>query len=175
MLKSKHCGICENQIIDRNTGIRCRLTNEKPKFINKCETIYFDEKYKTKILDTNIEFERIRRRKTQIYSKTIGLLSLGIILILVGLFIGLFALESGLISKVPLIIIGVGFLTLPNALKSFVLFRQKFSVAKNKKTELDSLLSIYNVEYDLKLNFTKDRHGNVDIKTNLTFKRKHYR
>ncbi len=175
MLRSKHCEICENQIIDKRTGTKCGITEEKPQFKNKCDKISLDKKYETKILDTNIEFETIKRNKTKTYGKAFGLLSIGITIILVGLFLGFFAFEGGVISTVPLIIIGVGFLTIPKALQPFVTFKHSIAVAKDKKTELDNLLSMYNVKYDLKLNFNEDRHGNLDIVPDLTFTRKHYR
>ncbi len=175
MLKSKHCEICENQIIDKRTGTKCGITKEKPLFENKCKKISFDKKYEQKILETNIEFEKISRIKAKTYGKTFALLSVGISIMLVGLFLGIFAFEGGVISTAPLIIIGVGFLTIPKALQPFVAFKQSFTVAKDKKTELDNLLSMYNIKYDLRLNFNEDRHGNLDIVPDLTFTRKYFR
>ncbi len=65
MLKSKHCEICENQITDKKTGTKCGITNEKPKFGNKCDKIFFDKKYEEKILDTNIEYEKNNNNKVK--------------------------------------------------------------------------------------------------------------
>lgn len=175
MLRSKHCEICENQIVDKRTGIKCGITEEKPQFEKKCEKITFDKKYEKKILEVNIDFEKNNRRKAKIYGKIFGLLSGGISIMLLGLFLGLFALEGGVISTLPLIIIGVGFLVIPKGLQLLVAFKQEMSVAKGKKIELDNLLSMYNIKYDLELKFNEDRHGNIDIVPNLIFKRKYYR
>ncbi|MCW3786297.1 hypothetical protein [Plebeiibacterium sediminum] len=175
MLKSKHCGICENQISDKRTGTKCGITNEKPQFKNKCDKISFDKKYEKIILDTNIELETISRKKAKTYSTTFVLLAISIVIMLLGFLLGIFAFEGGVISTLPLIIIGVGFLVIPKALHPFVMFKQTLSVAKNKKDELDNLLSLYNVKYDLDLNFKEDRHGNLDVTPNVIFTRKYYR
>jgi len=43
------CSVCENKKFDRNRGIVCGITNEKPDFVNECPDYIANEDAKTKL------------------------------------------------------------------------------------------------------------------------------
>lgn len=133
MNQAKHCEICENQLFDMKFGTKCSLTNEKPNFKNKCTYIKFDKKYEHKITDVNVEFEKIKKTKALTITNLIVFAALGISIMLIGFLIGKFALDNNVISTIPIIIMGVGFLIMPKALAPFYLYRQRMAIAKKRK------------------------------------------
>ena len=88
---------------------------------------------------------------------------------LAGYLIGTYAFDKGVISTVPLIIIGVGFLISTRAVGPITYYRQHMVVAKMNKTQLDELLLKYQVEYEIEVNFQTDFLGNKEASTKLRF------
>lgn len=172
---AKHCQICENQLYNIEFGSKCKLTNKKPDFREKCPDIIFEKKYEERIKEVNTEYELVQKTKLISYANFVFFLIVSILVILAGYLIGKYALDKGVISTVPLIIIGVGIMILPLASGPLNKYRQDISIARNKKDKLDKLLSMYNIQYTIEVIVYKDLHGNQEIETKLTFLRKYYR
>ncbi|MEK6478572.1 hypothetical protein WJR50_13595 [Catalinimonas sp. 4WD22] len=170
---ASHCRICENQLYDIEVGTRCSLTNDRPSFREKCSEIRLEKKYENIIKEVNIEYELVRRTKLISYANFVFFLLVSVLLISAGYFFGKYGLEKGVISTVPLIIIGAGILVLPLASGPLNKYRQSIAVAKKKKEELDKVLALYNTKYTIEVIVNKDLHGNKEIDTKLTFLRKY--
>ena len=172
---TKHCQLCERQLYDIQSGTKCGLTNERPNFSGKCPDIKFETKYEDKIKEINIEYELVKRTKAISIGTFIFFITISIAVIVGGYLLGTYAFDKGVISTVPLIIMGTGVLILPLASGPLNKYRWGMKIARNKKNELDELLANYNIQYSIEVIVNKDLHGNQDITTNLTFQRKHYR
>ena len=172
---TKHCQLCENQLVDIQTGTTCALTNKPPDFREKCPDIRFEDKYEEKIREINIEYDKVRRTRGISYANFFFYITISIVIMVAGYLIGKYALEKGVISTVPLIIMGVGVLVLPMAAGPLNKYRTTMKIARKKLTELNELLAIYNIQYTIDVIVNKDRHGNEDIETKLFFQRKHHR
>ena len=175
MYHAKHCRLCQHQVIDEVTGTLCGLTQAKPNFAERCPTIEFGEKQKEVIKEVNIEYELVKRTKSISLGNLFFFLAISLAFMIAGYLIGTYVYESGVISTVPLIIMGVGFLVLPLAFGPMNKYRQHMGVARKKKKELDDLLAQYNTKYNIEVIVNKDRHGNQEVDTKLTFDRKYYR
>lgn len=175
MTNVKHCELCDNRIFDLNQGITCRLTHEKPNFSNKCPDILFERNYLARIKEVNIEFHKVATKRAGIVANSVAYCLIGLAIMAGGYLLGSFALEAGVISTVPLIIIGVGFLLIPRAIGLFVGYKQELDVEKNKKKQLDQLLANYNFQYTSEILIDEDRHGNRDYDADITFSRVHFR
>ena len=167
----QHCRLCENRVYNIETGTRCSITNEKPIFEKKCDDILFDIKLKNLIDEVNIEIEKIAQSKSLTYVNFGFYLALGVIVILAGYIYGKMVYESGWISTIPLIIMFAGFGVLPLAFGPFNKYRQGLKIAYQKKVDLDSILSLYGVTYEIKIITHKDVHGNKEFETDISFKK----
>ncbi|WP_339757331.1 hypothetical protein [Algoriphagus aquimarinus] len=85
------------------------------------------------------------------------------------------AWEKGVISTVPLIIIGVGFLIIPFATGPLIKFSQDVRIERERKVKMDGLLKSYNIEYDSEVIVDQDVHGNKDYDAKINFSRLHYK
>lgn len=158
-----------------NKGTICSLTGNKPEFNNKCQNIQFENNYEKIIREVNINLHLVRLTKTDTVLSVVVFLPLSIAVMAAGYLIGRYAWESGVISTVPLIIMGVGFLVMPLATGPLNKYRQTYGVAKKRKQQLDDLLSSYNIEYTIDVSVRKDFHGNQEVETDLRFLRKHFK
>ena len=144
---SKHCLVCDNKLFDFKNGTRCSLTNERPNFKDKCRDINFAKNLEETIKEINTEYELVKKTKSISYANFVMFLLISAAVILTGFLIGKHALDKGVISTVPLIIMGVGISILPLASGPLNKYRQHISVAKQKKHQLDELLLKYNIKY----------------------------
>lgn len=172
---AKHCELCDNRAFDVQTGTTCILTNERPRFKKKCSDVKFENNYIARIKEVNIEYYKVSSTKNLTIANFIFFLSIGIAVMVGGYLLGALAWEKGVISTVPLIIIGVGFLIIPMATGPLAKYRQGMGVERNKKTQMDGLLASYNIEYDAEILINEDVHGNKDYDAKITFSRVHYR
>ena len=168
----KHCQLCENQILDAQFGSRCALTNDRPDFGKRCLDKRFEEKYEKRIREVNEEFEQVKSTKGSIITHvlTYGIISLG--MMISGFVLLKFILEKGVFANVTLIIMGSGFLVIPYALGPWVKFKQQFQAVRKKKEELDEILELYNIQYTIDVSIKHDRHGTVEINSDLHFQKK---
>lgn len=166
---TKHCQLCDNQLISLMGGTTCRLTNKKPDFNKTCIKIELNDKFEQKITEININYEKIKRTKLLTYTYFTVFLIISIAVMIGGYILGKYVFEKGVISTVPLIIIGVGFAILPMAFGPLNYYRNEMSITKTKKESLDGILSVYNIDYKIDIRFGKEIHGNQEVETNLKF------
>ncbi|MEB2776568.1 hypothetical protein SYJ56_14690 [Algoriphagus sp. D3-2-R+10] len=100
---------------------------------------------------------------------------IGITVMLGGYLLGSLAWDKGVISAVPLIIIGVGFSIIPVATGPLIKFSQDEKIVKDKKSKMDELLKSYNIEYNSKIEVDEDVHGNKDDDAKISFSRLNYK
>ena len=169
---AKHCRICENQVLDLQTGTYCGLTQKKPDFEYTCPSIKFAQKLEERIQILHTEFELVKKTKFNSYGNFVFFIVLAISVMIGGYLLGVYAFEAGVISTVPLIVMGVGVMILPFAFGPLNNYRQKMGVAQQRINELKKLMEMYNVKYDIEVKVKKDIHGNNHVTTNLNFLQK---
>lgn len=172
---NKHCELCENRLFDMEMGSVCGLSNQKPAFKTKCSEINFGDNHLAKIKKTNIDFYKIEATRYINISHFILYLTIGVIVIFGGYFLGTEAWDKGVISTVPLIIIGIGVSFIPIASGPLINFYQKLNVEKKRKKTLDELLKTYNFEYSCEVEVQEDVHGNKEYEAKVNFLRKHFK
>lgn len=168
---ARHCDLCDNQETSLKLGTTCRLTNRKPEFNKTCSKIELNEKFENKLKLVNIQYESIKRKKLLTYTYFGVFLAIGIAVIIGGYLLGKYVLDRGVISTVPLIIIGVGLPPLGMALGALNKHRQEIKVAKSKKDKVDEVLNEYRIEYDIDITFGKEIHGTQEVYAELKTKR----
>ncbi|MUU77725.1 hypothetical protein [Winogradskyella endarachnes] len=167
---TKHCQLCDHQVVDFKTGTLCGLTNRKPDFINKCVKAKLDSKLRPKIEATNVEYKGILKTQTLVYINFVVFLIIGLAVILAGYFLAQYLLKFRVIGTVPFIISAVGLMgVLPLAIGPLNQFRNDLKLAKAKKDDVDNFLKIYNIKYDIDLVYGKKYHGeqNVNVDINI--------
>lgn len=167
----KHCRICDHRIYDVIEGSTCGLTNDRPDFKDKCNDIKLDRQLEQQIDAANIKYDKIKRHRTFVLINFVFYLLIGSSVIVAGYLLGKYAFEKGVISTVPLIIMGVGVTVFPIATTPLYNFFQKIKIAKGEKNELDGLLIKYNTRYHIDFDIRRDLHGNEEYATKITYSR----
>ncbi|WP_299112869.1 hypothetical protein [uncultured Winogradskyella sp.] len=165
---TSHCKICNHQKIDFKVGTLCSITDKKPDFHNRCIKADFSEKLETKIEQINVEYEKVRKTRLLVYANFIIFLSVAFAVILAGFYLAKYLLKFNAISSVPFIISLVGVLfVLPIAIGPLNSYLNDLKLAKQRKNELDQVLEIYNINYDINIEFGKAYHGTQDVYVDL--------
>jgi hypothetical protein len=164
---ARHCDLCEFQITTLKEGTTCKLTEEKPEFNNTCSKIELNEKFRNKLKSINIEYEKIKQEKVLTFIYFGVFLLIGISAITGGYLLGKYAFEGGIISTVPLIIMGVGLSPIGMAFGTLNNYRQKMEIAKINKNKIDEVLNLYKIDYEIDIKFGKEYHGTKEISAEI--------
>ncbi|MCL8009511.1 hypothetical protein M8845_18970 [Gelidibacter japonicus] len=167
---TRHCELCDNQKTDLKIGTTCGLTDRKPEFNKTCAKIKLTDKFENKLKSVNIEYENFKRKKTLTYIYFAVFLVIGIAVIVGGYMLGKYALNSRVISTVPIIIMGVGLAPLGMAFGTLNKYRQDIGAAKYKKDRIDEVLNEYRIEYNINIMFGKEIHGTQEVYADLKTK-----
>ncbi|EDP69456.1 hypothetical protein FBALC1_05173 [Flavobacteriales bacterium ALC-1] len=174
---TKHCQLCDHQEVDFKTGTYCRITNKKPEFYRKCVNAKLDSKLEFEINTINIEYEGILKIKWRTYINCIAFYILGTLLIIAGCYVGLFLFKNWnyghnydryLGYAAVILILGSILFIFPIATKYLSYYINNYKLTKTKKENLDKVLSLYNIKYDIDITFPKknsdDDYIDVDLK-----------
>lgn len=154
---SKHCQLCDHQLMTLKLGSICKLTDEKPNFQKTCPKITLNEKFENILKNACVEFETVKRRKTLTLIYFVVFIVISISVFILGFNLMKYTFGWGIFSTVPIVIMGVSIIPFGMAFGHLNGFRTDFKIAKNKMKEIDSILNLYNITY----------HINVDIKQRL--------
>jgi hypothetical protein len=167
---ARHCDLCDNQKKSLKIGTTCGLNDKKPEFNKTCPKIKLNEKFENKLKSVNIEYENFKRKKLLTFAYFGVFVVIGIAVIVGGYLLGKYALESGVISTVPIIIMAVGLAPLGMAFGTLNKHRQEIEIVKNKKDKIDEVLNEYRIEYDIDISFGKEIHGTQEVYAELKTK-----
>lgn len=167
---TKHCHLCEHQSVSLKEGTTCAITNRMPEFNRTCSNIELRDKFENILKSVNVELEKLKHNKalTHIYFAVFTLIGLGVIL--GGFLLGRYAWDSGVISPIPLVIMGVGLGPLGLAFGTLNRHNADFKLAKKHKDQIDNILELYKIEYAIDIKFGKEYHGTQDIEVQLKTK-----
>ena len=168
---TQHCKICDNKIIDFKIGTLCELTDKKPDFQNKCGVIKLDVEFEKEIINVNIEYEAVLKTKTNTIGHLVMYSIIALAPLIGGFLLGKFVFENGVISTVPLIIMGIGLGPLAIAFGPLNLYHTSLKIAKKKKNNLDDLCKMYGYRYDIDITHLKDSLGNKSYETDLKIRK----
>ncbi|WP_412560829.1 hypothetical protein [Winogradskyella sp. MIT101101] len=167
---ARHCELCDHQKVNLKHGTTCGLTDRKPEFNKTCAKITLNEKFENKLKTVNIEYEKIKRTKILTYTYFAVFIAIGIAVIVGGYLLGKYALDSGVISTVPIIIMAVGLAPLGMAFGTLNKYRQGIESAKSKKDKIDEVLNLYRIDYNIDIKFGKEYHGTQEVYADLNVK-----
>jgi hypothetical protein len=173
---TKHCQLCDHQLVDFKTGTYCSITNRKPEFYGKCVNAKFDSKLEFEISTTNIEYEGVQKTKWRSYIYVIVFSLLGTLSIIAGCYVALFLFENWnyghdldryIAYAAVILILGSILFIFPIATKYLSHYINNFKLTKAKKENLDKVLNLYGIDYDIDITFPKkssDDEIEVDLK-----------
>lgn len=170
---TKHCKLCDYQEIDFKTGTYCSITNRKPEFYGKCVNAKFNNKLEFEINSINVEYESVLKIKWRAYIYFITFFIIGTISIIAGYYIGRVLFENWnyghkfdrfLGSAAVILILGSILFIFPVATNYLSHYLNNFKLIKAKKENLDTILSLYGINYDISINFPRNKSDdNIDI------------
>jgi small-conductance mechanosensitive channel len=173
MKQAQHCALCNHERRSFEIGLTCGLTNEKPSFRKKCDTIEFGDKFAELLESKCFEYESLNREKLSIYAWSVIKIALGVLLILksypLANSLGLTGINSSYVWVYVTLIAAVGILLILSACRKLLDFNTNLRKARNEKSRIDRTISHYGIEYDITYDFSKDEFGNrqVDIKCEI--------
>ena len=176
----KHCELCKNKSQNLEIGVFCSLTNKNPNFDVFCDEISFNENLEKKITEINIAFEKTKREKNWVYSYFVVYLIMSVAMFLFtykfnDYIANILSKASGkpifIASSIIIIFICIAVILLGYAFGA--LNRHRFDSKKNNidKQVLDTILKLYNINYDFKITFKDRMLMPTDIKTELKIKK----
>lgn len=176
----KHCELCKNKSQNLEIGVFCSLTNKNPNFDVFCDEISFNENLEKKITEINIAFEKTKREKNWVYSYFVVYLIMSLAMFLFtykfnDYIANILSKASGkpvfIASSIIIIFICIAVILLGYAFGA--LNRHRFDSKKNNtdKQELDTILKLYNIDFDFKITFKDRMLMPTDIKTELKIKK----
>lgn len=163
--------LCDNKIVDFKTGVICSLTNKKPDFQEKCNVIKLNNAFKAKIKETNIEYEALLKTRVNVYRMFIFYLSISIAISVGGYLLVKYILDTGIISILYLIMIGIDLIPFGMAFGSLNYYKSSLKIASKRKKELDKIARLYGYSYNIKIAHLKDSLGNKSYETDLNIRR----
>ena len=167
---SKHCNLCENEITNLENGLTCSLTSKKPEFKNICPKINLNNKFQEKLERTNLELERIRKKKKSVHLSFYFIIIIGFFLIIGGIsFVReiVFSVYT-LYFSYGIITTGVTFLAVGyNKLNKF---RTELYNSEYEKNEIDEFYEKYGIVYKTEFNFEEKIHGIQEVIVKMEFK-----
>jgi len=171
MKLTDHCKLCDHQKNDFITGVFCGLTDKKPAFNKRCIKASFNSKLESKIEVINVEYEKVKKNKIFVYANFIIFLFVAFIVVFAGVYLAKHLLKFQVFSAAPFIISLVGILfVLPIAVGPLNNYLNELKLSKQRKKELDDVLKIYNIKYNIKVIFGKAYHGTQDVYVDLDVK-----
>ena len=175
---SKHCELCDNQLLDIKVGTICKLDGKKPAFNKTCIKIELNDTFKQKLETINTEYLLLKKSKRSVYCNAFIHFAISVLLIISGFLLGNYGLSKGVFATLPFIISGVGMVSIAVSFFPIKKFKQHFYVAQSNKENLDALLRLYNIRYEFKLHMGKEVHRVKEYNTELilspNFKRGNY-
>ncbi|PTX61634.1 hypothetical protein C8N46_104277 [Kordia periserrulae] len=150
----QHCSFCEHKKFDFTTGNLCGITNKKADFIRKCPKIELNINAKNEIARINKEYKKIQDQKVDVFGHLVMFSIIGVVIMVADIFLTQYLYDTGWVSTISIIGIGIGMSAIVYAFAPFYKYREANSVAKDKKKELDNFLALY--DYDYEINFEKE-------------------
>ncbi|RZS91898.1 hypothetical protein [Aquimarina brevivitae] len=168
---ASHCELCDHQQFDLKIGTTCALTDRKPEFNKTCSKIELNDKFETQLKDINITYDQLKRKKALTIAYFVVMVFVGIAIITSAFLLGKYALGNRVVSAVPIIIMGVSLGPFVMGFGTLNSYLQELRVAKSKKERIDKILDLYNIKYDLDIQFGKSYHGTQEAAVHLNIKK----
>ena len=168
-MKIDHCKICDNKKVDIPKGITCEKTGRKPEFVKQCDIITLNNNMEERVVQINETIFLVKRIKADAYFHLILFVSIGVVMMIGGYLFGRYVLDMGVISTVPVIIMGIGLLVFSFAFGPFNKYNRDIKAALAEKKRLDETLLKYNMSYQIDFKIEDKIHDDLILKYDLTF------
>ena len=147
----------------------CGLTNEKPRFGKKCDTIEFGDRFAELLESKCFEYEALSREKFSVYAWSAFKIATGIFVTLYSYPIVKnipitfktikYYYDWGLVIVIAVFGIALILDTLLKLIDFIVILRE----ARKEKQKIDEVISEYNISYDITYDFSRDEFGHKQV------------
>ncbi|WP_438969526.1 hypothetical protein [Nonlabens sp.] len=171
---TEHCDLCDHKITDFKTGIRCGLTYQKPQFYKTCSKISLKKVLELRIKDIHLELDQYRRSRFKTYYHFIFYIGVGLLLIATGCGLGFHINDFEKSSHVLILPLLLTLSCIPFfgiSIKTLNKYKQATAAARNKQQQLDKILNLYGITYDIKISYSDEFHGTQEVFLELDIKR----
>lgn len=174
MENARHCELCDHQTVTLKEGTICELTDRKPDFHRTCLNIALNEKFEEKLKLSNVAYQKVLSTKTWTYGYFLVFLIFSLIVMGGAIYFSyyLFNLTDrvGVISVAPVVILAIGIGLMSMAFGARNKYRQDLAAAIHNKEKIDRVLELYNIDYDIDIQFGRKYHGTQEVYADLKFR-----
>ncbi|WP_420573346.1 hypothetical protein [Kordia sp.] len=162
MNNKAHCGICDHKIYDFDIGAICGITNEAPNFSGKCNSIKPEQQLEAKIVDVHTKLKLVTKTKKDTIGHFILYSLINIAIVTLYYFIFTHEVQTGgkkgvlVIAFLSICLFGIAV----GPINTYVI---DYKIAKKAKEELDALLKIYKLDYEISIEISNEAHGDYDV------------
>ncbi|PCI97271.1 MAG: hypothetical protein COB15_08085 [Flavobacteriales bacterium] len=153
--------------MDFTTGVYCGVTEKKPTFAEKCTIKEFGEGLEQKIVELDSNLKLIENRKSGIYLHLYTFLGIALIVLIADYLFTIALWETGWMTTITLIIGATGLGLIPYAVTPLNKFKNQLKIANKSVLELDFILELYNIQYEIETKLLKDSHDIINIENTL--------
>ncbi|KXX66491.1 hypothetical protein [Flammeovirga sp. SJP92] len=158
--------MCQNKY--NSGGIKCELTQEKPAFRDVCENFSYTQGFNSIIDDLFIEMKKMSFKKRRLHIKSFFNFVCAIFVIVIPLYLFKIGLDHDeWFVELSVTAIAGGFTFLGFSLKPLLKFYSDTKILKKKKNEIDSLMKMYGLVYDVEIDYKEDIHGNLTFDNSI--------
>jgi hypothetical protein len=166
---TRHCDLCDHHRTRFKDGIICGLTERKPEFSRVCSKSKYDTELTYKLKKVNFDYQVLQKLRWEKHVKFIAAIALALSLVGVGLWL---LLTYGVALRSPLYIslsfMGSALVPLFVAFNDFVNYKQEMAQAKKKKDQIDEVLNLYRIRYDIDFKFDEIFTDEYEITAKVT-------
>jgi hypothetical protein len=171
MEPTRHCDLCDHQRTSFKDGIICGLTERKPEFNRLCSRSSFDFHLKQELRGVHSYHEILMRSRTKHYLKTTAAFGISATLLIAGTWLILkYGVEIRSLLYFSLSLIGSAVYPLYWAFNDFVKFKQELTVAQKKINQIDEVLALYRITYDIQHKIEEIFYGEYKMSTEVTLR-----
>ncbi len=120
-----------------------------------------------KLEEVNLNYEYLKRQKKDKLSNLVLFIILALLISFGALFFEYSIRQKGFTSTWTLILIGFSIIIFSLTLRKYRTFNRKWKLTQARKQELDTILSLYNVQYTSDIDFEKYKNGIEEAHINI--------
>ena len=168
----EHCVLCDNKIVDFNTGALCILTNAKADFKIKCNKIILENELQNSLKKVSVELALIENRKKTVYGHLILYFVLGLIALYGANFFTKYLYELGWISSISILFYTIAIGIIGFSFAPLGMYVNDKNIALGRRNKIKGVLDIYGYDYSSNVIITKKPHDTFDTKAIIKVYRK---
>lgn len=162
------CTLCDNLVLNFQTGAVCGLTDQKPNFDYQCSKFHFGEKAEELLVDASANVFLLNKQSPKKRIEGISYLILGCLVLLGAVIFTVILWEAGWMTTFSATIFAMGTSLLAFGIRIPIQHQKKKNRAKAKLEKLEAVAQFYKKHYSIE-HEAVDVHGELEIRSRFNY------